>query len=175
MTTSNQRTPFIQSEDTKKIYQKYTTLSTDDKLALLYFIYEDMGEAITPAAPNAANLNIASALVKNFLDLSDDEQLQIMRDIVEGKDTEYSHEYGALSANNQLLVWYIWAEAMGDTVVDLPEDYESSDTVSEVLDMMEEVEFEKQISLLREMATNMGYSDVKPPQSQEETGKTPSL
>ncbi|NEQ32385.1 MAG: orange carotenoid protein, partial [Leptolyngbya sp. SIO4C5] len=37
------------------------------------------------------------------------------------------------------------------------------------------LEFESQISVLREAASNMGYSEVKEIASQNETGKTPSL
>ncbi|OKH24917.1 orange carotenoid protein [Hydrococcus rivularis NIES-593] len=165
----------ILSENTQKIFQQYTQLSTDEKLALLYFIYENMGDSITPAAPNAADLNLTSSVIEVIFNLSEDEQLEIMRDIVNCKDTEYSRAYGGLTPNNQLLVWYAWAQAMGDTVVDLPDDYKATEAISNVLSQIKKLEFEEQISVLREIASNMGYTEVKRVSSQAEVGITPSL
>ncbi|QIZ70646.1 orange carotenoid protein N-terminal domain-containing protein [Oxynema aestuarii] len=171
-TTGNSQ---IRSEDTKKIVERFEGLKTDDQLALLYWIYEKMGDSITPAAPTATDPQIAPLLLDNFFKLSDDEQLQVMRDLVERKDTQYSHAYGALTANNQLLVWYAWAIAMGDTVVDLPENYSADGAVKDILKQVENAEFQDQISILREIAANMGYTDIGEVPSQEQTGKTPSL
>ena len=107
--------------------------------------------------------------------MSDERQLAIMREIVNREDTEYSHTYGALKENNQLMVWYAWAQGMGDTVVDIPEEYESTEVVDSVLDQVEELEFEEQMSVLRTIVSYMGYTDVKPIETQAETGKTASL
>lgn len=163
------------SESTRSAFEAYAKLGTDEKLALLYFIYEAMGEEITPAAPTAADPSLAPTLLGDFYELSQDRQLEVMREIVNCQDTEYSRAYGGLTANNQLLVWFAWAQAMGETVVDLPDGYEASQPVSRLLDQLEQLEFQEQISVLREMATQMGYSDVQPIPSQAETGKTSSL
>ena len=45
--------------------------------------------------------------------LSETDQLDAMRSIVKGEDTLLSRQYGGLSANNQLLVWYGWAREIG--------------------------------------------------------------
>ena len=163
------------SEDTKKVVQAFDALSTDEKLALLYYVYEKMGDSITPAAPTAANPEMAPRLLGEFYELSDDDQLGVMRAIVNREDTELSRAYGALTENNQLVVWYAWAKAMGDTVVDLPQGYQPTQAINDVLPKIEDLDFEGQISLLREVAGTMGYSDVKPIPTQEETGKTASL
>ncbi len=163
------------SEDTKKVVQAFDALSTDEKLALLYYVYEKMGDSITPAAPTAANPEMAPRLLGEFYELSDNDQLAVMRSIVNREDTELSRAYGALTENNQLVVWYAWAKGMGDTVVDLPQDYQPTQAINNVLPKIEGLDFEGQISLLRELAGNMGYSDVKPIPTQEETGKTTSL
>ena len=98
-----------------------------------------------------------------------------MRDIVNRKDTEYSRAYGALKENNQLLVWYAWAVAMGETVVDIPENYKPTEAINNLLSQIEGLEFEQQISVLRAIAAELGYSEVKPIETQAQTGKTPSL
>lgn len=107
--------------------------------------------------------------------MSDDQQLAIMRDIVNCEDTDYSRAYGAIKENNQLLVWYAWAVAMGDTVVGMPDNYKSTDAINNLLSQIEGLDFEGQISVLRTIAGEMGYSDVKPVETQAQTGKTPSL
>jgi len=163
------------SNETQAVVQAFDGLDTDAKLAALYFVYEEMGDAITPAAPTAAEPELAPRLLGEYYELSDQQQLAIMREIVSRQDTDFSRAYGALKENNQLMVWYAWAQGMGDTVVDMPEDYEAAEAVDDVLSQLEELEFEEQMSVLRTVASLMGYSDVKPIETQAETGKTSSL
>ena len=163
------------SDETQKVVQAFEGLGTDAKLALLYFVYEKMGKSITPAAPAATEPELAPILLGDYYELSDDEQLAIQRQIVNREDTDYSRAYGALKENNQLMVWYAWAQGMGDTVVDMPEGYEPTQAINDVLSQIEGLEFEAQISMLRTIASDMGYSDVKPIETQAETGKTASL
>jgi len=163
------------SSETQKVVQAFDALDTDAKLALLYFVYEDMGDSVTPAAPAAAEPELAPKLLGEFYELSDERQLAIMREIVNREDTEYSRTYGALKENNQLMVWYAWAQGMGETVIDMPDEYETTEAIDSVLDQVEELEFEEQMSILRTIVSYMGYSDVKPIETQAETGKTASL
>jgi hypothetical protein len=176
MTSSQEKTQSsTRSQDSQKVLQAVEGLSTDEKLALLYYVYEKMGDSITPAAPTAANPEMAPRLLGEFYNLSNDEQLAVMRAIVNREDTELSSAYGALTQNNQLVVWYAWARAMGDTVVDIPNDYQATQAINDALSQIEGLDFEQQISTLREIASNMGYSEVQPIPTQAETGKTPSL
>jgi Orange carotenoid protein, N-terminal len=163
------------SQDSQNLVEAFDNLSTDEKLALLYFIYEKMGESITPAAPTATDPELAPLLMGDFYELSDEEQLAVMRQIVNCEDTEYSHAYGALKENNQLMVWYAWAQGMGDTVVDLPQGYKATKPVSDLLSQLEGFDFEAQISVLRTVASNMGYTNIQPIPTQAQTGKTASL
>jgi Orange carotenoid protein, N-terminal len=165
----------IRSEATQKIVKAFDALATDDKLALLYYVYQKMGDSITPAAPTAANPELAPQLLGEFYQLSDDQQLSVMREIVEGEDTQLSRAYGGLTENNQLAVWYAWAIGMGDTIVDMPPGYQASQPINQALSQIEGLDFEGQISTLREIAGNMGYSDVQTIPTQAETGKTASL
>ena len=174
-TTTNVNSTHTLSGNTQEVVQAIDALSTDEKLALLYFIYEKMGGSITPAAPVAAEPELAPVLLENFYSLLPEQQLNVMRAIVKGEDTEYSRAYGALTANNKLLVWYAWAVDMGDTVVDLPEGYQATQVVNNALSKIEGLDFEQQISLLRDVADTMGFSDVKPIATQAEVGKTASL
>ncbi|MBW4580583.1 MAG: orange carotenoid protein [Tildeniella nuda ZEHNDER 1965/U140] len=160
---------------TQTVLDGFSKLDADAKLALLYLVYQKMGSSITPAAPTAANPELAPLLMDDFYSLSHEKQLDVMRAIVNCANTEYSHAYGALKENNQLMVWFAWAQAMGQTVVGLPAGYQATQAVTDALGHIEGLEFEEQMSLLREIVSGMGYSDVKPAPTQAETGKTASL
>lgn len=172
---SNKQTTQITENSTNDLFQRYDALSVDDKLALLYYIYEAMGGSITPAAPEAADPELAEPLIKELYDLSEDEQLEAMRSVARGEHSDLSERYGALSANNQLLVWYGWAEAMGNQIVDMPSDYNAEGDLNKLLADIKGLEFQSQISLLREAATQMGFTSVTAPPPLAETGVTDSL
>lgn len=163
------------STETQKVIKAFDALDTDAKLAWFYLVYKKMGDSITPAAPTAAEPELAPRLLGDYYELSDDEQLAIMRQIANKEDTEYSRAYGALKENNQLMVWYAWAQAMGDTVVGMPSNYQVSDPIKNLLSQTEGLEFEDQISIFRTISSNMGYTDIKPVETQAQTGKTSSL
>lgn len=175
--SSNQETgsSSARSEDSKKVVQAINALNTDDKLAWFYYVYQKMGDSITPAAPTTANPEVAPRLLGEFYELSNDEQLAVMRAIVNREDTDLSRAYGGLTMNNQLVVWYAWAKGMGDTVVDIPQGYQANQAINDTLSQVEGLDFEEQISVLREIVSDMGYSEVKSIPTQAETGKTPSL
>ncbi|MDV2990522.1 MAG: hypothetical protein N4J56_000176 [Chroococcidiopsis sp. SAG 2025] len=163
------------SAETQNIIKAFDALDTDAKLAWFYLVYKKMGDSITPAAPTAAEPELAPRLLGDYYELSDDEQLAIMRQIVNKENTDYSHAYGALKENNQLMVWYAWAQAMGDTVVGMPSSYQASEPIKNLLSQTEGLEFEDQISIFRTISSNMGYTDIKPIETQAQTGKTSSL
>ena len=175
MTVDDNKATQALTPETQKVVEAFHTLDTDAKLAWLYFVYKKMGGSITPAAPYAAEPELAPKLLGDYYQLSDDQQLAIMREIVNRENTEYSHAYGALKENNQLFVWYVWAVAMGDTVVGMPNSYKATDATNKLLSQIEELEFEEQMSVLRTIVGDMGYTDIKPIETQAETGKTASL
>ncbi|NEQ33817.1 MAG: hypothetical protein F6K04_22945, partial [Leptolyngbya sp. SIO4C5] len=97
MVSANNAQSHVLSDEAKQVYQAYSKLGTDEKLALLYYVYEKMGDSVTPAAPNAAEPEIVDTLASGYFDLDNDAQLAIMREIVEGKDSESSRAYGGLT------------------------------------------------------------------------------
>ncbi len=171
---STQSTELL-SSTTQAAYDAYSHLGIDEKLALLYLIYEAMGDQITPAAPTAADPNLAPVLLGDFYSVAPEHQLAAMRQIAGGEDSDYSRAYGSLTPNNKLLVWFAWAQAMGDTVIDMPNDYQPTQAISNLLEQIEQLDFQEQISVLRAIAEKMGYSQVQSIPTQAETGKTASL
>ena len=137
----------------------YESLSTDEKLALLWYVYTKMGTSVTPAAPGAAADEIAGGLFNQVKELSFDEQLAEQRKIIEGQDSLVSREYGSLSENTKLYFWYRLAQGMeAGTIVPVPDGYEPSGSVSQLLSQVESMEFEQQITFLRDAVIKGGAS-----------------
>jgi hypothetical protein len=137
----------------------FTALDTDQKLALLWFVYKEIGKSITPAAPGASTAapTIAEGLFKQVAEMSHEEQLQIQRDLVEGKNSLISREYGALSDTTKLLFWYLLAQGMDRTeIIPMPADYQMSEAATQCMTKLQALEHSEQISVLRNLVTSMG-------------------
>jgi len=67
------------SNETRNLVEAFNKLDTDAKLAWFYYVYEKMGDSITPAAPAAAEPELAPLLLGNYFQLSDKEQLNNLR------------------------------------------------------------------------------------------------
>ena len=131
-------------------FNSYENLTTDEKLALLWFIYTRIGASVTPAAPGAAADEIAEGLFKQVKQLPFAEQLEAQRQIIEGKDCLISREYGSLSKNTKLYFCYRLAQGMeAGTIIPVPHDYEATGAVKQVLSQVELMKFEQQITFLR--------------------------
>ncbi|WP_013320748.1 orange carotenoid protein N-terminal domain-containing protein [Gloeothece verrucosa] len=145
--------------NTDKVVNEFTQFSIDDQLALLWFVYEKMGQGVTPAAPDAstASPGIAEGLFNQVKEKPQEEQLQIMRDIARGNSTEMSRQYGSLSATTKLDFWYLLAQGMDQgTIIPMPENYQVSQQGNDWLKALEGLEFQQQITVLRSIASNMG-------------------
>ena len=143
--------------DINPALNSYNNLTTDEKLALLWYVYTKMGTSITPAAPGAAADEIADGLFNQVKELPFEEQLGVQRNIIEGKDSLISREYGSLSENTKLYFWYRLAQGMeAGTIIPVPDNYEPTGGVTELLSQIELMEFEQQITFLREAVVNAG-------------------
>lgn len=134
-------------------------LSTDEQLALFWFIYTEMGEAITPAAPSASTVSpeVAEGLFAQVKEISHQEQLQLMRDLINKQNTLITREYGALSDTTKLLFWYLLAQGMDNsTIVPMPEDYQLSPSAKQILEQIKQLEFSEQITLFRDYVSPLG-------------------
>lgn len=137
----------------------FNRLSTDEKLGVLWFIYDEMGRgAVTPAATGAARLQFAEGLLEQVKALGPNEQLTFMRNLVNQTKTPMTRAYGVLTNNTKLAFWYQLAELMksGD-VIGVPTAYKLSRSASEVYSRIIALEFGQQITLLRQAVISMGY------------------
>lgn len=136
-------------------------LSTDDQLALLWYVYTEMGKAVTPAAPGAARLQLAEGLLGRVKAMPFAEQLSFMRNLVNKVGTPDTRAYGVLSANTKLAFWYQLAEWMRQgVVVPMPYDYRASSETYNALEALKQLDMGQQITVLRNIVLDMGVDPL---------------
>lgn len=148
----------------REIVQSIQKLGVDEQLALFYFIYKEMGDSITPAAPGASTVSpaVADGLFNQVKELSHEEQLQLQRDLINKADTVHTREYGSMSDTTKLLFWYRLAQGMdANTIIPMPAGYEMSSQSKELMDKIKPLDFGVQMSLFRDYVAPMG-ADPKP-------------
>lgn len=153
--------PSIQADAVTSTTTVFQSLSVDDQLAVLWYAYTEMGRSITPAATGAARLQLAEGLLNQIKQMSHPEQLQVMRDLVAKKNTQFTRSYGILSANTKLAFWYELSELMvKGFVVPVPTDYQISRDGSQVLEALKQLDFGQQITILRRVVADMGVDPL---------------
>lgn len=163
---------FTTTESNPALVKAFQNLEVDQQLALFWFVYTEMGESITPAAPGAgtASSEIAESLFEQVKKMSQDEQLQIQRDLIARKNNLIAREYGALSDTTKLLFWYLLAQGMDNgTVIPMPANYQMSDSAQQVFSQIKQLEFNQQITLFRDIVGPMGV-DPNAVQHDSQTG-----
>ncbi|WP_048320769.1 orange carotenoid protein N-terminal domain-containing protein, partial [Crocosphaera watsonii] len=123
--------------------------------------YTEIGRSITPAAPGAARLQFAEGLLNQFKNMSQDEQLQAMRDLVNKVSTPVSRAYGVFTNNTKLAFWYTLAELMeAGVVIPVPPSYGLSEEANKTLSTIQSLDFNKQITVLRNAVCDMGIDPL---------------
>lgn len=139
----------------------FQQLSIDDQLAVLWYVYTEIGRSVTPAAPGAARLQLAEGLLNEIKELPQSQQLQVMRDLAGRVNSPISRAYGVLSANTKLAFWYQLAVWMSEgAVIPMPIGYEASASAKQVLSAIQQLEFSQQITVLRNVAAGMGIDPL---------------
>lgn len=139
----------------------FKNLSVDDQLAVLWFVYTEMGNSVTPAATGAARLQLAEGLLNQIKQMSHVQQLQVMRDLAAKNNNQISRSYGILSANTKLAFWYELSELMvKGLVIPMPFNYQLSRDGAQVLESIKELDFGQQITVLRKVVIEMGVDPL---------------
>lgn len=156
--------------DLKNLVQRFQRLDVDQQLALFWYIYTEMGESVTPAAPGAstASSEVAQSLFEQVKQMSREEQLQTQRDLIQRKNTLIGREYGALSDTTKLLFWYLLAQGMEEnTIIPMPENYQLSAEANNLLNDVKKLEFNQQITVFRDFVAPMGVDPNAVPHDQQ--------
>ncbi len=135
----------------------FEALTTDEKLGLLWVLYDNMGGSVTPAAPGAAEEQFTQSLLDEVKGMEESQQMAFMRNLVDHKGTDATEAYSAFADDNKLLFWYQLAEAMAaGEVIPVPDDYEMSGATSQAFSKVTALDFNQQITLLRYCVVDMG-------------------
>ncbi|MBE9004200.1 Orange carotenoid protein [Fortiea sp. LEGE XX443] len=143
----------------RECVQSWQKLDVDQQLALFWFIYQEMGGSVTPAAPGASTVSpeIAEGLFNQVKGLSQEQQLQIQRDLINKADTQIGREYGSLSDTTKLLFWYRLSQGMdSNVIIPAPADYHLTSQAETLLNKIKELSFEQQMNLFRDYVSPMG-------------------
>lgn len=141
---------------------RFNQLSAEDQLALIWFAYLEMGNAITIAAPGAANMQFAEATMNQIREMNFREQSQVMCDLANRADTPIGRTYATWSPNIKLGFWYQLGKWMEQGLVaPIPEGYKLSANASAVLQAIRELESGQQITVLRNSVVDMGFDPNK--------------
>lgn len=164
---------YTTSNASSGLVSAFQSLDVDQQLALFYFIYKEMGNSVTPAAPGASTVSptIAEGLFNQVKELSHEEQLQLQRDLITNKNTLITREYGALSDTTKLLFWYLLAQGMDNgTVIPMPADYKLSGSAEQLFTQIKGLEFDQQITLFRDIVAPMGVDSTSTATQDSSTG-----
>lgn len=141
---------------------RFTQLSAEDQLALIWFAYLDMGKSITVAATGAANMQFAEYTLNSIRQMTPAEQTQTMCDLANRADTEVSRAYATWTSNIKLGFWYELGEWMDKGyVAPIPEGYKLSANAAAVLEAIRNLEPGQQITVLRNAVVDMGFDTSK--------------
>ncbi len=139
--------------------ESFNELSGEDQLALLWFVYTEMGVTITPAAMGAANMIFAEKTLAEIKQMPALKQMQVMCDLVNHTDTDICRTYASFGTNVKLGFWYQLSEWMKQGIVaPIPEGYKMSAKASDILQTIRKLEGGQQLSVLQGIVINMGYA-----------------
>ncbi|MEQ8996546.1 MAG: orange carotenoid-binding protein [Coleofasciculus sp. B1-GNL1-01] len=141
---------------------RFSQLSAEDQLALIWFAYLEMGKTITIAAPGAASMVLAEATLNQIKQMSFQEQTQVMCDLANRADKPISRTYASWTPNIKLGFWYQLGQWMEQgTVAPIPEGYRLSANASAVLQAIRNLDPGQQITVLRNAVVDMGFDPSK--------------
>lgn len=151
--------PDIQVADAiPNIVESFNQLSAEDQLALLWFVYTEMGVTITPAAISAVNMVFAETLLTEIKQMPARSQTQVMCDLVNHADTPICHTYSSFGINVKLGFWYQLSEWMKQGIVaPIPTGYKLSGKAADVLQSIRQQSGGEQLNILQGIVAKMGY------------------
>lgn len=145
----------------EKVYHLHS-LEIDEQLAILWYVYRDLvKDNITPEAERPdENLDKSEGLIEKVKQMSPEDQLQVQRDLIIGKDTEQFQTYKDYSSNQKLFFWYRLSEEMErGNAVRVPDDFQLSPDAQQLLDSVKEIGFSNQLVFIKD-AVGLGAAQA---------------
>jgi hypothetical protein len=137
---------------TERVYHLHS-LEIDEQLAILWYVYRDfVKDNVTPEAERPdENLEKSAGLIDRVLQMSPEDQLQLQRDMIIGKDREELSIYQEYSSNQKLFFWYSLASEMErGNAVQVPDDYQLSPDAQQLLDSVKGLDFTNKLVFIKD-------------------------
>ncbi|TVP69153.1 MAG: hypothetical protein EA342_04035 [Leptolyngbya sp. LCM1.Bin17] len=84
----------------------FKTIDVDCQLALLWQIYDTLGQAFAAIAPVALFSQAVQQLINQLDQVHRDDKIDVLRDILAGADTRFTQAYQSLNSNMRLAFWH---------------------------------------------------------------------
>ncbi|NEQ70756.1 MAG: Red carotenoid-binding protein [Symploca sp. SIO2D2] len=141
---------------------RFSQLSAEDQLALIWFAYLEMGKTITVAAPGVASMQLAERTIKDMCEMTPLAQSQVMCDLANRADTPISRTYATWTPNLKLGFWYELGKLMEQgKIAPIPKGYKLSANANAILVTIISLDPGQQITVLRNAVVDMGYDTNK--------------
>lgn len=136
----------------------FQSFSVDDRLALMWHMYNHFGGAISQRNDrDTGGYDALAPLIPEIREMRPGEQLDVMRSLVEGKDTAISRSYGKFGSSEQMAFWYRLAHGIDDqSIIQVPSEYELPADAQAFLTEFKAIEFELKVVLFRNIVSKMG-------------------
>ena len=122
---------------------RFNQLSVEDKLALIWFAYLEMGKTLSISTPEPVNMQFVSSTLSQIRLMSFSEQSQLMFDLASRTDRPICRLYATWSVNIKLGFWFQLGQWMEEGLVTpIPSGYELSANASAVLQAIRVVDAE---------------------------------
>lgn len=86
--------------------ESFEAVDVDCKIAVLWQIYDTLGQAFAAIAPVALFSQAVQQLLGQIQQVDRDDQAAILRDILAGADTRFTQVYQTLNVNMKLAFWH---------------------------------------------------------------------
>jgi hypothetical protein len=142
--------------------EAFDRLSVEDRLALLWYAYTEMGVSITPAATGSASMILAQPMLDQIVAMMPAEQTKVMSDLAANVDTQIGRTYTSFRVNTKLGFWYELGQLMKQgKIAPIPTGYQLSTEAGKVLETIKRLDPGQQITVLRNTVVNMGFDPSK--------------
>jgi hypothetical protein len=84
----------------------FAVADVDCQLAIIWRIYDTLGQAFAAAAPVSLFSQAVQRLIQQLQYVSRQDRLNVLRDIMAGADTRFTEEYKSLDINMRLAFWH---------------------------------------------------------------------
>jgi hypothetical protein len=149
------------SENTQKALSLFQKYDIDTQLALLWFGYLDIKDELANPTMDAFQHETLT-LYNEIKALPQEDQVQPLRDLLSGANSNFSQTYRSLNNSSRRELWYLLGVGMErDEIVGVPSDYKLPEKTHEFSDYISGLDFEKRVEFMQAVVQGTGATAAK--------------